>query len=524
MPIAPRTLALAGTLVFLLEKPLAAQTTDTEPEEFTVRKAEPIDVPLLPFPELLTEEEPEQTPAPKPEVAGPTPAEPENADIAKFSASSSEEDPVKMAALVEAAHEQIFFSKSSSKLRSAEQEKLSSLTTALINTQHVCLLIEGKTDPYGDPSFNNRLRDQRSQAVAEQLIAGGVDPARLQIALPSDNEAKPKKRVSASLLRRVDFKIQGIAAEEIEIIVAKAEELANPEENEPAEHAENFTEISKRDSHLHVLQQQAATTRVYFEYSVSSVRAEYWRDLKALAAHILSTPDGAIAITGYASPRLPEKERALLARRRCTSVASRLTSLGVTSDRMLLIEEPGILPGGTPNWREHRVGFTAMRGLAVVQRPSALELAQASGSPSTVPRAMPVSLLAVDSVGIDDDPLTAAAYGSTVVFESDNATVKRIYSKTLLDVAQLMLAEGETRSISLHSFVHRTNNHRFDAYLSKRRQQSITDYLTGYGVPESRIREDPAPTIFTPKQTDSGDCRVELRLFQPALTESNQNR
>ncbi|SET08592.1 Outer membrane protein OmpA [Nitrosomonas marina] len=76
---------------------------------------------------------------------------------------------------------EVYFEFDSSQLTVAAQEKLSDIGSILINprasSRHI--LIEGHTDSIGNSHYNERLSMNRADAVADALVAYGVNDLRI---------------------------------------------------------------------------------------------------------------------------------------------------------------------------------------------------------------------------------------------------------------------------------------------------------------------------------------------------------
>jgi outer membrane protein OmpA-like peptidoglycan-associated protein len=67
--------------------------------------------------------------------------------------------------------------------------------------------LDGFADERGDPDYNQRLSQQRVDHVREQLIAAGVDPARIRATAHGEVAAADDAPDSYALERRVSLKL-----------------------------------------------------------------------------------------------------------------------------------------------------------------------------------------------------------------------------------------------------------------------------------------------------------------------------
>lgn len=78
------------------------------------------------------------------------------------------------------------------------------------------LLVEGYTDSVGDESFNERLSEQRAQAVRDQLVLAGISPERIEVVGHGENYpiASNETPYGRQLNRRVEVVVAPRAGEE----------------------------------------------------------------------------------------------------------------------------------------------------------------------------------------------------------------------------------------------------------------------------------------------------------------------
>ena len=74
----------------------------------------------------------------------------------------------------------VFFDFDSSQLNPGAQRSLDQLAEVLKEHSDRNVTIEGFTDSVGDPNYNERLSQERAQAVRDALVERGVNPERIQ--------------------------------------------------------------------------------------------------------------------------------------------------------------------------------------------------------------------------------------------------------------------------------------------------------------------------------------------------------
>jgi outer membrane protein OmpA-like peptidoglycan-associated protein len=95
----------------------------------------------------------------------------------------------------------IQFDFDSARVRTESQQALANLSQALQSTalMHSRFVIEGHTDAKGSAEYNQRLSQQRAEAVRDYLKAQGVDAARLVASGKGSSEpAEPAQPLSAA--------------------------------------------------------------------------------------------------------------------------------------------------------------------------------------------------------------------------------------------------------------------------------------------------------------------------------------
>lgn len=86
-----------------------------------------------------------------------------------------------------------------------EAEKLSQIIDILSQRENLQIIIEGHTDPIGDPEYNLELSRVRAHAVKQHLIERGVDNSVLK--LVSHGAKRPIETNSYTHHRRVELTV-----------------------------------------------------------------------------------------------------------------------------------------------------------------------------------------------------------------------------------------------------------------------------------------------------------------------------
>ncbi|KJY76373.1 OmpA family protein [Vibrio nigripulchritudo] len=127
-------------------------------------------------PEPVAKVEPRPAPEPKPE---PAPVVEEK----------KPEPPKKQTITFQSQQDVSLFETGSSKLSAAGTRRFESVATLLTTYPQSKVDVVGHTDSRGSAKFNQKLSEQRAQAVADYLIAKGVDPSRITV--KGEGEANP---------------------------------------------------------------------------------------------------------------------------------------------------------------------------------------------------------------------------------------------------------------------------------------------------------------------------------------------
>ncbi|RJP19746.1 MAG: OmpA family protein [Candidatus Abyssobacteria bacterium SURF_5] len=82
--------------------------------------------------------------------------------------------------LVVIMREQILFDVNEYSLKPGAEDNLTKISDVVVRYPDFNIIVEGHTDSTGTDQYNQTLSERRAEAVANALIARGVDPARIQ--------------------------------------------------------------------------------------------------------------------------------------------------------------------------------------------------------------------------------------------------------------------------------------------------------------------------------------------------------
>ncbi|MGI5868078.1 MAG: OmpA family protein [Kiritimatiellia bacterium] len=104
-------------------------------------------------------------------------------------------------------HPPVYFQYDSSSIAPEESAKIAAVAELLRATPAIVLVVEGNCDERGTNEYNISLGERRALAVREQLIALGIDGARIQtVSYGEENPADPGHNEAAWMKnRRAEF-------------------------------------------------------------------------------------------------------------------------------------------------------------------------------------------------------------------------------------------------------------------------------------------------------------------------------
>ncbi len=106
--------------------------------------------------------------------------------------------------------EPVSFLESSAEIRQGSLATLDRITEFARDCHSVAIEISGHTDASGNENWNRQLSRARAQAVADRIIANGIDPSRLVVRGLGSSEpvADNATRRGRELNRRIEFAIR----------------------------------------------------------------------------------------------------------------------------------------------------------------------------------------------------------------------------------------------------------------------------------------------------------------------------
>lgn len=201
------------------------------------------------------------------------------------------------------------------------------------------IIVEGHSDPSGDPAANLRLSQQRADEVLKRIAASGIDTTRFQsVGLGS---AEPSgltgSRPAAYYDRRVEFEIRDVA--------------------QTADVIRIDTPVVRSEC---VLQLEAAVAQTKLFYSPRSITApsDGLPAVLRLAAQASACPGVRLRVVGQFSDEPGSGETPATARLRAVALMSSLVGAGFDPAQIIIAahSSPQIL-AGQPGLSERRVDF-----------------------------------------------------------------------------------------------------------------------------------------------------------------------
>ena len=201
------------------------------------------------------------------------------------------------------------------------------------------IIVEGHSDPSGDPAANLRLSQQRADAVLNRLGAAGIDISRFSaVGLGS---AEPSgvtgPQSNAYYDRRVEFEIR-------EVTQASA--------------ITRTFQSGTLSSCALELQQAVAQTKLFYSPRSITAPSDGMPSVMQLAAKASACPDARLRVIGQYSDDIGSGETPATARLRAVALMSSLVGAGFEADDIIIAahSRPSII-AGQPGLSERRVDF-----------------------------------------------------------------------------------------------------------------------------------------------------------------------
>ncbi|SHH93028.1 OmpA family protein [Marivita hallyeonensis] len=204
---------------------------------------------------------------------------------------------------------------------------------------NVEIIVEGHSDPSGDPAANLRLSQQRADAVLKRLSAAGIDTSRFSaVGLGSAQPSGLKgDRPSAYYDRRVEFEIR--------------------ETTRNTGNASIFRSGTLSSCALD-LQQAVAQTRLFYSPRSITAPSDGLPAVLDLATKASACPDARLRVIGQYSDDIGSGETPATARLRAVALMSSLVGAGFDAEQIIIAahSRPTVL-AGQPGLSERRVDF-----------------------------------------------------------------------------------------------------------------------------------------------------------------------
>ncbi|MFA8384818.1 MAG: OmpA family protein [Pelagibaca sp.] len=206
---------------------------------------------------------------------------------------------------------------------------------------NVEIVVEGHSDPSGDPAVNQRLSQQRADEVLKRIGASGIDVTRFRsVGLGSQQPSRITGSESAAYYdRRVEFEIRDITQR------AGLSEVTRP--------------VSVATSAC-AAQLQAQVAQIKLFYSPRSITApsDGMPAVVDLAAKASACPEARLRVVGQFSDDLGSGETPATARLRAVALMSSLVAAGFDPEQIIIAahSKPQVL-AGQPSLSERRVDF-----------------------------------------------------------------------------------------------------------------------------------------------------------------------
>ena len=205
--------------------------------------------------------------------------------------------------------------------------------------KHVEIVVEGHSDPSGDPSSNLRLSQQRADAVLNRLAAAGIDVSRFSAV--GIGSAEPSgvtgSRPAAYYDRRVEFEIREVTQSAAATPIFRSGTLSSCALD---------------------LQQSVAQTRLFYSPRSITAPSDGMPSVIELASKASACPDARLRVIGQYSDDIGSGETPATARLRAVALMSSLVGAGFDAEQIIVAahSRPTVI-AGQPGLSERRVDF-----------------------------------------------------------------------------------------------------------------------------------------------------------------------
>jgi outer membrane protein OmpA-like peptidoglycan-associated protein len=205
--------------------------------------------------------------------------------------------------------------------------------------RQVEIIVEGHSDPSGDPAANLRLSQQRADAVLNRLSAAGIDVTRFTaVGLGSQEPSGVTGSQSAAYYdRRVEFEVREISQNAVVSPTFRTETLS---------------------SCAMQLQQAVAQTKLFYSPRSITAPSDGLPSVLQLAADASACPEARLRVIGQYSDDIGSGETPSTARLRAVALMSSLVGAGFDPGQIIIAahSRPTAI-AGQPGLSERRVDF-----------------------------------------------------------------------------------------------------------------------------------------------------------------------
>lgn len=206
---------------------------------------------------------------------------------------------------------------------------------------NVEIVVEGHSDPSGDPNANLRLSQKRADVVIKRIAASGIDVTRFRsVGLGSQQPSRITGPQSAAYYdRRVEFEIREASARAGLPVPSRIVAGA------PSPCAAQ-------------LQAAAAQTKLFYSPRSITAPSDGMPAVVDLAARAIACPEARLRVVGQYSDEPGSGETPATARLRAVALMSSLVSAGFDPEQIIIAahSSPQVL-AGQPGLSEQRVDF-----------------------------------------------------------------------------------------------------------------------------------------------------------------------
>jgi outer membrane protein OmpA-like peptidoglycan-associated protein len=200
------------------------------------------------------------------------------------------------------------------------------------------IIVEGHSDPSGDPDANLKLSQQRADAVLQRIAAAGIDVTRFRAVGLGSAEPSGLNGAQANAYydRRVEFEVREISPAATAIKISQHPISACAQE----------------------LQEAVTQTKLFFSPRSITPPSDGLPAVIRLAAAASDCPDTRLRVIGHYSDEVGSGETPATARLRAVALMSSLVGTGFAPDKIIIAahSRPTAL-AGQPGLSNRRIDF-----------------------------------------------------------------------------------------------------------------------------------------------------------------------